>query len=193
MIEGTTRLPRELDARYSRIFIGAAWPAVRPGYLVVVGEDRMDRVLGLPVLHVLDEAADERLWHVVERLAAMREYYRPERVLVDGHHVAAMQFAEEYRERGLRCEHSLLCAMEGPCGYAFPVLARLIEVGRLIVPPASRLAGELLAAPRREDLATLHLSEYPAISALAFAVLGLESSRSDVPAPSRLDTGRERL
>lgn len=193
MIEGTTRFPWKLDARYSRIFIGAAWPAVRPGYLVVVGEDRMDRVLGLPVLHVLDEAADERLWHVVERLAAMREYYRAERVLVDGHHVAAMQFAEEYRERGLRCEHSLLCAMEGPCGYAMPVLARLIEVRRLVVPAGSRLAGELLTAPRREDPATLRLSDYPALAALAFAVLGLEASRDAGRTPGRIETGRGRL
>jgi len=193
MIAGTVRFPRKLDAMHSRIFIGAAWPAVRPGYIVVVGEDRMERVVGLPVLHVLDEASDERLWHVVERLAALREYYRPERVLVDAHHVAAMQFAEEYRDRGLRCDHSLLCAMEGPCGYAFPALARLIEVRRLVVPAASRLAGELLTAPRREDAASLRLSDYPAISALAFAVLGLEASRDEGRTPSRIETGRGRL
>lgn len=191
MIAGQAHFPRQEDVKFSRIFIGAAWPALRPGFVAVVGEHASECILGKPKLILLDEASDERLWHVVERLASLREYYHPERVLADARHVAAMQFAGEFREKGLTIEHSLLRAMDGPFAYALPVLQRAMADQRLIVPRTSRLTGELLTPPRHEDLAKLHLSDYPAIAALAFAALGLELSRVDptVRMPSAVDTG----
>lgn len=191
MIAGHAHFPREEDVKFSRIFIGAAWPAVRPGFVAVVGEHASECILGRPKLVVLDEASDDRLWHVVERLAALREYYHPEKVLADAGHVAAMQFAADFREKGLTVEHSMLCAMDGPFGYALPVLQRAMSDARLIVPRTSLLTGELLTPPRHEDLAKLHLSDYPAIAALAFAALGLELSRVDpsIRMPAAVDTG----
>ena len=179
MIPGQSYFPGSEDAKFSRIALAAAWPAVRPGFVVVLGEHRIDRVLGKPVLVVLDEAGDDRLWHVVEKLAALREYYHPEQILVDGRHVAAMQFIDEFRGKGLQVQHSLLCAIEGPCAYAFPVLYRALETRRLVIPAASALTGELQVVPRHEDLRKLVLSDYPAVAALSFAVLGLESTRQE--------------
>lgn len=180
-IGSKSHFPGPEDVKYSRIFVGAAWPALRPGWVVVVGESLLDRVGGLAKLTVLDETSDERLWHLIERAVAFWWYYRPERVLADTGHVAAMQFAAApaYVKLGFHLEASLLAAMAGPFGYAFPILARLRETERLEIPPGSRLAGELMAAPKYEDLATLRLSDYPAIAALAFAVLELEQSRVD--------------
>jgi hypothetical protein len=179
MIPGTPHFPADLDVQYSRIHLGMAWPAVRPGYAVVVGEDRVGFVGGRPRLTVLDEASDPRLWHIVERAAALWFYYRPERVWTDTGHVAALQFCAERAVSGFGVEHSLLCAMEGPCAYAFPVLQRLLATERLVIPPASALQGELLVAPVQIDPAKLLLSDYPALAALAFAVLGLEQTRED--------------
>lgn len=179
MIEGLAHYPRAADAQYRRLALGVAWPAARPGFAVVVGEHLVECAAGLPRLDVLDEAAEPRLWELVVQTAALRQYYHPELVTGDGEHAAAAQFVSQFAHRGLVLEHSLLCSLRGPCGYAFPILARLIAVGRLLVPPASRLAGELLTAPAHEDLAELKLSDYPAIAALAFAVLGLELSRAD--------------
>ncbi len=179
MIPGLPHFPIDEDARYARLGVGVAWPAVRPGFVVVLGEHSRDYVADRPKLIVLDEASDDRLWHVVERAAALRFYYRPERLWADTGHVAAMQFVQEYAGQGLHVEHSLLCAMDGPLSYALPVLKRLLDVERLIVPKGSLLQGELLLAPAHEDLATLRLSDYPALAALAFAVLGLESTRAE--------------
>lgn len=191
MIPGLQHFPREEDARFSRIFAGVAWPAVRPGFVVVVGEHREEYILGRPKVLVLDEAEDGRLWHVVEKAAALREYYHPERVYGDAGHVAAMQFVAEWAGRGLAVAHSLLCAMDAPMSYALPVLKRALDVGRLELPKGCRLAGELLTAPAHEDLAKLHLSDYPALAALAFAVLGLEGTREDrgLVRPTESDRG----
>jgi len=177
--------PAERDNRYSRIFLGAAWPALRPGWVVVVGEHLMERIGGLPLLTVLDAVSDERLWQVVDQAAALWWYYRPERVLADCSHVAALQFAAApgYLRYGFRLEASLLCAMPGPFGYAFPILSRLRETERLEIPDGSPLAGELMAAPKYEDLAKLRLGDYPAIAALSFAVLELE--RREEPGVTR--------
>jgi hypothetical protein len=187
---GQTHFPAEQDALYTRIFAGVAWPALRPGFIVVVGEHRSERVGGLPLLVLLDEARDERLWHVVEKAASMRFYYKPERFYADCEHVAAMQFAADFRASGLFLEHSLLCAMDGPFGYAFPVLARMIAVGRLVIPQTGLMAGELLTAPVHEELAKLRLADYPAIAALAFAVLGLERTRDDGTGPRQSEADR---
>ena len=179
MQPGTKRFPPEFDVLYSRIFAGVAWPALRAGFVVVVGEHRTEYSAGLPKLVVLDEASDERLWHVVEKAAALQFYYKPERVLADTHHVAAMQFVSEFAKKGLQVEGSLLCAMEGPCNYAFPVLNRLKQQGRLDVPTTLKLAGEMMTPPPHEDLRKLLLSDYPGIAALAFAVIELERTRED--------------
>jgi len=202
MTEGTKGLPRlwrvgpagerhfpvEQDQFYSRIFGAAAWPAVRPGFVVILGEHRSERVGGLPLLVVLDEATDGRLWHVVEKAAAFRFYYKPEHFYADCQHVAAMQFAADFREGGLSLEHSLLCAMDGPFGYALPILGRLHDqTQRLIVPKTSLMYGELKAAPAHEELAKLRLSDYPAIAALAFAVLAMERTRDDGRGPRQTE------
>lgn len=177
MIPGTTHFPADRDKDFSRIFGGVAWPALQPGFVAVVGEHGREQVGGEPKLIVLDEASDGRLWHVVEQAAALRLYYRPERFLGDGRHVAAMQFVEEFRKSAFFLEHSLLCEMDGPFAYALPILDRLIATGRLEIPKNSTLNGELMTPPPNEDVGKFRLSDYPAIAALSFAVLEIERTR----------------
>lgn len=178
MIDGTDHFPGEADAQYARIFAGAAWPAARPGFVAVVGEHRTECVGGVAKLVVLDEAQDLDLWRLVEKLAALWSYYHPEEVLVDAKNPAAIQFCAGFARQGLVVHHSLLCAMEGPMGYALPILRRMwTDLGRLVIPGASRLQGELCTVPSHEDPASLKLVDYPAVAALAFAVLGLEQTR----------------
>ncbi len=179
MIDGQLHFPRERDVEYSRIFLGAAWPAARAGWGVVVGESQVAFVAGRPRLEVLDEVQDERLDRLVARLAALRQYYRPESVLGDASHVAAVEFCLEH---GLRLDPSPLCQMEGPMGYVLPVLRRMVgrgDEGRLRIPEGSTLRGEMMIPPSRADPATLELADYPAVAALAFAAMGLEMTRED--------------
>ena len=183
MIDGVKHFPTEHDAQYSRIFIGAAWPGVRAGWIVVVGEHGSEYWLGRPRLDVLDEDTADRLHSLVGKVAAMREYYHPECVLADGRDVAAMQFVAEVGKGVLRVEHSLLCEMAGPLAYAAPVLSQMYEPrrpgNRLVIPRASRLVGELMTVPRSEDLGKLKLADYPGVAALAFAAIGLDLSWRD--------------
>lgn len=187
MIPGLPHFPTELDVTYSRIFLGAAWPGVRCGWCVVVGEHRMEQFFGLPRLDVLDEASCDRLWDLVGRLAALREYYHPERVLADGRDLAAWRFVEEVGKGAWRVEHSLLCEHDSPMAYAMPILQRVYDPGpkanRLAIPAGSRLVGELLTVPRTEDPAKLTLADYPGVAALSHAVLGLELTRPDAKSP----------
>ena len=171
------RFPNDKDVQYSRIFAGAMWPAQRPGFIVVIGERRAEHVLGQPELRLLDEAREQDLYRLVRRLAALRDFYNPERILVDGSNAAAMQFVADLPDRGARPEHSFLVEMQGPMSYAMPILKREIDVKRLVIPPTALLKGELLTIPVHEDPASLRLADYPAIAALAFAALTLQQSR----------------
>lgn len=176
---GQPHFPADQDVLYTGIFMGVAWPAVRPGFIAVIGEHRDLRIGGEPLLILLDECQESRLWELVQKAAAFQFYYHPERVYGDRENAAAMQFASEPSRRALVIEHSPLCVMEGPFAYAFPVLARLMETGRLVVQKASLMHAELMTAPVHEELGKLDLTDYPAIAALAFAVLGMERARSE--------------
>ena len=191
MIPGHEHFPAELDQQYTRLALAAAWPGeLRPGYAVVVGVSRYGRVGGLPVLKVLDEASDGRLWELTGKLAALRMYYNPEELWADASNVAAMQFCSERR---LAVRSSLLVEMDGPLAYALPVLKRLRDARRLVIPAGSSLTGELMTAPAHEGLESLKLADYPAIAALAFAVLAVESGRWDGPPPASQTWRPERI
>ncbi|HPD32159.1 MAG TPA: hypothetical protein PLL20_19370 [Phycisphaerae bacterium] len=176
--------PVDQDVRYSRIFAGAMWPGVRPGWVVVVGEHATEHIAGRPCLDVLDVADSPRLDRLISLLAELRDFFHPERVLADARNAAAMTICNEYAGRGLRVEHSGLCELRGPMAYVMPLLQRIYSGpgspgDRLRVSPASALAGEMLVVPANEDPADLRLEDYPAVAALAFAALGLELSRRD--------------
>jgi len=179
MIPGQRHFPAEQDNQYERIFAGVAWPAERAGFIVVVGEHRFRRAVGLPVLEVLDEASDGRLWELLEKSAVLWSFYHCEQFLADTSNAAAVQFSYELRGNGFSLQRSLLTALDGPMGYALPVLRRLMDLGRLLIPKNSMLAGELLIPPTHADFSKLALSDYPGIAALSFAALGLESTRQD--------------
>jgi hypothetical protein len=195
---GRLEFARTEDVKYSRIFGGVSWPAARAGFVVIVGEHRTEFVLGKPKLVVLDQASDLRLYQLVEKTAALRFFYRPERFMADCRHVAAMQFVAQFAghgdREGLRLDHSLLCAMDQPMAYALPVLDRMIDLKRLIIPGASPLAGEILTVPAHEDPGKLVLADYPGLAALAFAVIELEQTRPDADTPpSTGDVWPERI
>lgn len=196
MIAGVSHFPNDLDAAYSRIHAGVAWPGLRAGWVVIAGEHRTQFVGDGPRLDVLDEARDERLWHVVERAAALWFYYRPEVVAGDRRHVAALQFVHQRQQdrayRDFEVAASPVAALDASCAYALPLLARLLESGRLVLPEASGLRGEVLVPSRREDPAKLLLADYPAVAALAYAVLGLELTRPD-PREAETDPSLRRL
>jgi len=184
MMPSEKHFPIEKDVKYSRIFAGAMWPGVRPGWVVVVGEHAVEHLAGRPCLDVLDAADSPRLDRLVAILAALRDYYHPERVLADARNAAAITICCEYAGRHLRVEHSGLCELPGPMAYVMPLLQRVYSAAgspgdRLRVPAASALAGEMLVVPAHEDPADLKLGDFPAVAALAFAALGLELSRRD--------------
>jgi len=187
MIDGTNHYPVDLDSAYTRIHVGVSWPAVREGFIVVVGQSRERAIRGAYVLDVLDEAVEGRLYDLVAMLALLHQYYHPERILADAEHVAAMQFAAE---RWLSIEPALLCAMPQPLAYALPLIARSLDTDRITLPAASRLRGELLTIPAHVDPATLKLDDYPGVTALAYAVLSLPAPRSQPRRQARTITRR---
>ena len=71
--ESDKHFPAEQDVKYSRIFAGAMWPGVRPGWVVVVGEHAIEHLAGRPCLDVLDVADSPRLDRLVAILAALRD------------------------------------------------------------------------------------------------------------------------
>lgn len=172
--------PPERDVQYSRIYIGAAWPRMRPGFGVVVGESAADYWLGRPRLEVLDECRHERLWEFVHQVVALAQYYHPERICADGYDVAACGFVDEISQGRLRIEHAPLCGIEAPMAYALPLLARMYDStqarNRLVIPAAFMLLGELRTVDRMVDPAKMELRDYPGVAALAFAVLSLDST-----------------
>jgi hypothetical protein len=154
---------------------------------VVVGQSRDRAIRGEYVLDVLDEVVEGRLYALVAMLAGLHHYFRPERILADTEHVAAMQFATTL---GLGIEPALLCAMHQPLAYALPLVARALEVDRIVLPAGSRLRGELLTTPAHVDPATLKPADYPGVTALAYAALSLDSQRTQGPRQVTAKTSR---
>jgi hypothetical protein len=195
MIAGTKRFPVEQDTKYTQghLYGALCWPGTRPGYIVVVGEHRFEHAGGHPCLDVLDEDQADRLPDLIDKASALDRYYGCNGFLCDTDNTTAMTIAvDRRRQQNLPpfLQETWVAHLNAPMSRILPELDYLLSCGRLRIPDTLGLEGELMAAPRHEDLTKLRLIDYPGLAALAMAVLELERVRQtddEGPRPTSVD------
>ena len=75
----------QTKAQYRRIVAGLSWPAVKPGFVVVVAEDlKKNQERGVNHLRVLAEGEDSNLKELLRKCSDFRSQYKVQDFLVPG-------------------------------------------------------------------------------------------------------------
>lgn len=179
------RFDKEQDKLYRKIYGAVAWPGKRQGFAVVIGQKR-ERRLGGYDLVFLDEIEESDTRKLVRACGGFDYFYRPEMWLGETKNAAADKFIREMNienksiekcregQRSFKMRRSPVLDMKNAFDYIYPMLKELLEKDRRrLFLKESKLQGYMFQ-PQESDLATIEFGDYPAIEALAFAVLELE-------------------
>lgn len=191
------RFSQDEDKKYRRIFGGAAWPGKRPGFAVIVGQQReppFDLVL-------LDEVEGTDIRQVVRACGGFDFFYRPEAWYGNPENRAACQFIREMNAetRQARTQHSRdfhlrrspVLDLQNAFDYTFPTLKKLLSQEHLLLKEGK--CREYMGHPQAADLPSLEWGDWPAIEALAFAVLELARVRDARPRPRHAKNEYQRI
>jgi hypothetical protein len=180
------RFSKEEDRKYRKVYGGIAWPGKRPGFAIIIGQTREQRLGGYDMVFLDEvEAGDTRA--LVRACGGFDYFYRPEVWVGDTKNDAGDKFIREMNnenespekypegERLFRMRRSPILDMKNAFAYFFPVLKELLNPDRrrLFLKEGSRLKGYMYQ-PQEADLATIDFGDYPAIEALALAVMELD-------------------
>lgn len=163
--------------KYRKIVGAISWPGKRPGFAVVIGQTQKIRFL-TPDLIQLDEAENNDVRGLVRACNGLDCFYQSSYWLCDTKNAAGIQFIREInRERNknsFRTRQSPLLDMQTAYQYFFPMLRELLvkERRQLFLKDEGKLKNYMFM-PQEPELPTLQFGDYPAIEALAFAVMEL--------------------
>jgi hypothetical protein len=181
------------------IYAGVAWPGKRPGFAVVIAMDKEEHFDNHDIC-LLDEYESFDTRELVRQCGVLDHKYQPQRWIGDSRNNAADRFiremnselesredsqarivgATERRRRFNVCSTQML-NMEQLYPYILPHIKSLLDKDRrqLFVKDSSVL--NYLSAVEPSEIATLEFGDFPAVEALAFAVLEMRvfGQRSD--------------
>jgi hypothetical protein len=188
----------ETNARYRRIVAGLCWPAVKPGFIVVVGEDlNKDAGTGKHNMRVLAEAEDADIANLLRKCLDLQSSYAPTDFLTDtadrGMMDRAMQFNRNL-EKPLRLRNAPY--VEDPrClrQYAMSIKGHLLPPDKtLYFDETSRIPSYLNELDSKE-LLIANILDYPTIAALGFAVCYLDRAEYRPPRPPQREANPGKL
>ena len=183
----------DLRGCFQAIYGGVAWPSREPGFAIVVGVTR-EKHFNNYNARVLDEFESEDTRELVRQAGVLDFKYEPAQWMGDPCNDAADQFLRELNEereaqtrallsqgcwlisgppvtRSLWPARTDLLDMKRPYAYIVPEIRRLLDPRQLWL-KTSR-AGEYLHAIESRKLIEYEFGDFPALEALAFAVLEL--------------------
>lgn len=168
------------------IYGGVSWPGKRPGGAVVVAIDRSgQRDSGSVCL--LDECESPDMWALIRQCGVMDFKYRATVWVGNQANSAAAYFIQQINDErqtaeqaeGWRCHRTFsltrtpILDMEHPYEYILPVLKQLLsEDYRQLFLKDSRIVN-YMAQIEPDEIASMEFGEFPAIEALAFAVIAM--------------------
>ncbi len=183
------RFNKDEDKKYKKIYGAVSWPGKRPGFTVIIGQKKEYRLGGHDFVF-LDEIEEADIRKLVRACGGFDFFYRPEIWIGDTKNAAADKFIREMNvenktrekclegQRNFILRRSPILDMKNAFDYVYPVLKELLEKDRRrLFLKDSKLQGYMFT-PQESDLASIEFGVYPAIEALAFAVLELERSTS---------------
>jgi hypothetical protein len=186
----------ETGARYRRIVAGLCWPAVKPGIVVVVGEDLgKDSNSGKRNLRVLGETEENDITALFKKCLDFRKQYHLENFLADTEDRGMMDQVMQFNrtlESPLRLDKAPY--IEDPkCfkQYALRIKNHLPPdktCHTLNCDETSKIPGYLKEL-NSKDLLTANILDHPAIAALGFAVCCLGRTEHRPARPPQKEGG----
>ncbi|MHC4117016.1 MAG: hypothetical protein ACYSWO_05880 [Planctomycetota bacterium] len=173
------------------IYGGVAWPGKREGFGVVIAMNHV-YAPGAYEVCLLDEFESFDLRELVRQCGTRDFKYMPDKWIGDWQHGAANRFISELNESRQRREHRVFSPIEPwellEMRPLYPYI--LGEVKRFLTPDRRQLflpddsnAFAYLGGIQPDEVAELELGAYPAIEALAFAVVEMLRDEKDVIVP----------
>lgn len=190
----------ELKNQCKVIYGGVSWPSKRPGFAVIVGM-LYEKHFNDHDIYLLAEYESFNTRELVRQCGAMDARYKPVMWIGDNRNSAAERFIRELDEemqspsapadrRSFYVCPTTMLEMNQLYAYMLPNLREQLEPGRkMLYLKDSKVIG-YLADIEDGQIADLQFGDFPAIEALAFAVI---TTRNDYPPqkPINLDATRD--
>jgi hypothetical protein len=176
----------ELMSQCKAVWAAVAWPGKRPGFAVVVGMDREPHFDSHDVF-LLDEYESFDMRQLIHQCGVLSLKYSPDNWVGDHENDAASRFIEEmnaeqqqanrndpaiYRER-FSPNPTTMLEMENLYPYILPQIKDLLNDKRRQLFLKDSKVLSYLSQVEEGEITDLELGAYPAIEALAFAVIEL--------------------
>jgi hypothetical protein len=171
----------KLQGRCKSIYIASSWPDKRPGFVVAVASaSGKDEVCPRDEIYLLDEFESWSLREVVMQCGVFNLKYRPKRWVCDWKNSAAARFINEVGSSHPSEPFELL-EMKPLYPYILDEIRRLLTPDRrlLFLPDNSKIRG-YLGEIEPGEIAELELGAYPAIEALAFAIIEMRQDARNI-------------
>ena len=185
------------DRRY--IYGGVAWPGKRAGFAVVVLMDSKKHFDGHDVCLIAEhETTSTR--ELVRQIAVLDDKFMPDRWIGDNRNDAADKFIKELeadvgrnrRRSKLMFVHTSMLEMEYFYRYTLDEIKRLLDKDRRMLFLKDSIIPNYLSDIERDVISDLKHGDYPAIEALAYAVITIMKSKIRETTDRRMPVTQDR-
>ena len=202
----------ELAEQCKRIYGGVAWPGKNPGFAVVIAMGR-EKHFDKHDIYLLDEFESFDTRELVRQCGALDFKYRPDRWVGDTRNDAADRFIRELnaelatpddlqtlsvldfgrrvtdfsQRRRFSLASTAMLDMEQLYPYVLPQIKGLLDPDRRQLFLKGSKVADYLSGIEPGQIAELQLGDYPAVEALAFAVIEMRATDYDYVYDERAD------
>ncbi len=173
---------KDLERYCDAVYGGVAWPNKRLGFAVVVARNHFEQYGTCEhEIYLLDECESREIDKLIKWCGGADLKYSPNVWVGDRSNKTADQIVREYNRKtmghSLSLSRTSILDMSQPYQYILQNLRRLLrEDNRTLFLKDSRIRDYLMEIGEDAEI-ELELGEYPAIEALAFAVLEMRNRR----------------
>ncbi|MFC1888953.1 hypothetical protein ACFL4G_04270 [Thermodesulfobacteriota bacterium] len=172
---------KEANAEYRRIIGGLAWPGVKPGFAVVVGEDlEEDTELKVHHMRVLAEAEEFDIGDLFSRCLTLRGEWKVGRWYGDPYNRPLMEIFRQLNKPLFERKEPRLYPVQAPhvddpksFEFCIQMIKKHLHPSRKALHFGESRIKSYLAEFPMEEFTSAGASDYPAIAALGYAVSAL--------------------
>ncbi|MFH1718697.1 MAG: hypothetical protein ABIF19_15180 [Planctomycetota bacterium] len=165
--------------KYRYIVGGLAAPGKGRGFIVILGRLRE----GAEAMVVIDEMEVKDLYELVHTAAIWDAFFKCDRWYGDGGNLTMKDFVRQIRKEVAGSQKfgiapTLLAEKkQGFYEFAMPTIRKLIDEGKLVLPP-NGLLRDYLSKIDADDISSMEFGTFPAVEALTFAAVELHRYKS---------------
>jgi hypothetical protein len=169
-----------LEHYLKAVYGGVSWPGKHRGFAVVVAMNRFEKYgTKEHEICLLDEVESRDMWELVKQIGVLDLKYNPSVWIGDSGNPTADQFVRELNSethgRSLSFDRTSMLDMDWPYQHMLQSLRRMLrQDSRTLYLKDSKVVEYLREIDADAEI-ELELGEYPAIEALAFAVLEMKN------------------